>query len=373
MAIKGIMGSDEFVRSRAVDPSDRSHIWSRRVLKGVIIAFFVIYSLGTIAPFYFLFVRTFVSTKDSTELHLWIPPMEEANLNYNIGNLSVFYNLDLQQMKEDLGIPPTIYLNPKWSLKKVGKEFGISEEELRTYFRPFSRYLGWIVLFRDERFWPSILRTVLLTVSGIIGVNLLSILTATALAGLRRRDQMFVYNFYLLQTVIPAFLILLPQMTLVKWVMGLIPGAMESGMTRQISQLLMLALMYMQGGALSVMIFTSFISTMPTELENSAEIDGASRWEYIWHILLPNMKVPVASLTVIRLPRLWNDFLRPFVYLDPDNSTFLPLIQGFTGQFTTNFQVVFTGVFVSILPLLTIYIIFRRWFVQGVMAGAVKG
>ena len=81
----------------------------------------------------------------------------------------------------------------------------------------------------------------------------------------------------------------------------------------------------------------------------------------------------MASLTVIMLPLVWNQFLQPYVYLDPANTTLLPLIQSDTGQYTTNFQVTYTGVFVSIIPLLVVYILFRRWFTRGVMAGAVKG
>jgi len=42
-------------------------------------------------------------------------------------------------------------------------------------------------------------------------------------------------------------------------------------------------------------------------------------------------------------------------------------------QYTTNYQVVYTAIFISVLPLVILYILFRRWFIQGVMAGAVKG
>lgn len=347
--------------------------WRKRALQVVIMVFFAVYSVVTITPFFFLFLRTFIRTQEASDLHLWIPPMEEANLNAGIGNLSVFYNLDLQKMKERFGIPVTEYLNPKWSLRQVAEKYGIPEERMQRYFAPFTRYNGWIVLFSDQRFWPSIGRTFLLTVASVIGINILSILTGTALAGLRRKDQMFVYNVFLLQAVIPTMLIILPQFMLIQWLLRRIPGYDEPGLTRHIGQLVMLVFIYVKGTALSTMIFASYISTIPRELEESATIDGASRWQYIRHILLPLMKVPIASLTVIVLPGFWNDFLQPYVYLDANNTTLLPLIQSFTGQYTTNFQVVFTGVFVSILPLVVIYLIFRGWFVRGVMAGAIKG
>ena len=115
------------------------------------------------------------------------------------------------------------------------------------------------------------------------------------------------------------------------------------------------------------------IEAIPKELEEAAEIDGANPLQYFWYVLLPLMKVPMASLTVIFLPLIWNDFIYPFIYLDHNNTTILPLIQSYSGQYASNFQVIYTGVFMSILPLVFIYILFRRWFVAGALAGAVKG
>ncbi|MEA3335037.1 MAG: carbohydrate ABC transporter permease [Chloroflexota bacterium] len=345
----------------------------RRVLRSAILAFFVIYALLTIAPFYFLFVRTFIDTKDSTDLHLWPPPIGEISMDAGIGNLSIFYNLDLQKVKDDWGIPNTEYLNPKWKLSRIAEEYSISQDTIREYLRPFGRYNGWIVLFSNEDFWPSILRTMTVTVLGVVGLSMLGIFTGTGLAGLRYGYQRFFYALYLLEVVIPPFLILLPQFYMVNKIQALIPGSGEPGTIRNISQLAVIVALYIKGGALSTMIYTSAIGAIPRDLEESAEIDGASRWQYIWYILLPLMKVPIASLTVIVLPFFWNDFLQPFVYLDPKNSTLLPLIQSFTGQYTTNFQIVFTGVFISIIPLVLIYILFRKWFVAGVMEGAIKG
>lgn len=335
--------------------------------------FLVIYAAVTLLPFYFLLVRTFVATKDSTELWLWPPPAEEVNLDAQIGNLAVYLSLDLEKVREDLDIPTTDYLNPKLSLKKIGGMYGISEARLKSYFFPFVRYTGWTILLTNDQFWFSIARTLFVTLGGIVGVNLLSFLTGAALAGLRRRYQMWIYSLYLFQTVIPGMLILVPQFVMVQWLLRLIPGYESPGLTRHICQLLTIILMYSRGGAVAIMVYTSFIATIPRELEDSAAIDGASRWRYLLGILLPNMKVATASLTVIRLTTFWNDFLRPYVYLDSKNTTLLPLVQSFAGEYSTNFQVIYTGVLVSILPLAVVYLVFRRWFIRGVMAGAIKG
>jgi ABC-type glycerol-3-phosphate transport system permease component len=134
-----------------------------------------------------------------------------------------------------------------------------------------------------------------------------------------------------------------------------------------------LVLLNIKGGALGAMIFTAYISSIPKELEEAAEIDGASTLQYLRHILLPLLKIPMATLTIIVLPSLWNDFMGPYIYLDQSNTTLLPLIQSYTGTYTTNFQVSYTGIFISVIPLVLIYILFRNWFIRGAMSGAIKG
>jgi ABC-type glycerol-3-phosphate transport system permease component len=83
--------------------------------------------------------------------------------------------------------------------------------------------------------------------------------------------------------------------------------------------------------------------------------------------------VPIASLIVIMLPIFWNQFLEPYVYLDPNVHTLLPLVYSIQGEYQTNFQMQYAAVFLSILPLVVVYLIFRRFFIEGVMAGAIKG
>ena len=102
-------------------------------------------------------------------------------------------------------------------------------------------------------------------------------------------------------------------------------------------------------------------------------IDGASRLKYVRYVVLPLLKVPIVSLVVIYMPLIYNQFLEPYVYLDPKNSTLLPFTQSAVGQFSTNFQVIYSAIVASVVPIVLVYLLFRRFFVEGVMAGAVKG
>lgn len=345
----------------------------KRIFNIGVALFLVLYAVITLFPFYVLFVRTFIATKETTDLHLWIPPVEEISLDAELGNLTVYYGLDIKKLKQDLGIPLTEYIPARTTLGQISQDYDIPIEKMRGYFAGYSRYNGWMVLFSKGDLWGPLLRSLLITLVSLAGLNILSILTGYGLAGLRRRDQMFIYNFYLLQMVIPPMLIILPQFLIVQRLVRLFPNSDAPGATRYAAQILSVILLNIQGGALSTMIYTSAIGAIPRELEESAMIDGAGRLQYFFHILLQLLKVPIASVIVIMLPGLWNQFLQPYIYLDANNATLLPFIQQYTGQYTTNSQVIYTGVLVSVLPLVVVYVAFRRWFISGVMAGAVKG
>ena len=345
----------------------------RRILERGVIVLFVVYAILTITPFYILFIRTFVGTKYSADLHLWIPPQEDVNLDAQVGNLATYFDLNLAQFKQDMGIPVTDLISPRKTLRDVGQAYGISEEKLKAYFAPFSIYNGWISMLGSGKFWPAVARTLIITVCSLLFLNVLSVMTGYGLAGLRRWDQRLWYGIYLLRAVIPPMLIILPQFLIFQWLLQFVPTYETPGAPRTVSQLLAIILLWARGGALPVMIMVAAIDAIPKELEEAAEIDGASPFQYFRYILLPLMKVPMASLTVIFLPLIWNDFIHPFIYLDQANTTILPLIQTFSGQYSSNLQVIYTGVLLSILPLVVVYVMFRRWFIQGALAGAVKG
>lgn len=350
----------------------------RQLLKVFAIVVMTVYTLVTLFPFYALIIRSFVPTKIATDLHLWIPESEEVSMDAQVGNLAVFYDLDLRDMKDALGIPQTEFLMARVTLREVSEQYNIPEEEIKAFFSGFYTYNGWITLLtgtlQSTTFWAALGRTLFITAVSLVFLMGLSIMTGYGLAGLKRRDQMFVYNIYLLQMVIPAMLILLPQYQLLQWFFKLFPTyKVQGALSRNALQLLAIILINIKGTALSTMIFTSAISSIPGEMEDSAMIDGASRLQYVRHILLPLLKVPIVSLTVIQLPLIYNQFLQPYVYLDPGNTTLLPFIQSTAGQFSTNFQVIYSAILASVVPLVLVYLVFRRFFVEGVLAGAIKG
>lgn len=348
--------------------------WGKRVFRAGVFTFFTLYALITLFPFYILFVRSFVGTAESAELHLWIPEQREFSANARIGDMASLMGVSLRQMKDDLGIPQTDFITPSVTVGEIAATYEIPEQDILDYFAAYSVFGGWRKILLGGEFLPALMRTTIVTIVSVLLINVLSLMTGYGLAGLQRRDQVIVYNLYLLQLIIPPMLIILPQFLLVRSLWEFVPGYDVAGSTsRVVSQLGVLVLVNIKGTALSTMIYTSYISSIPRELEEAATVDGASRWQYFLYVLVPLMKVPAASLTVIMLPIFWNDFLQPFIYVDRENTTILPLIQGFAGDFATDFQASFAALFLSLLPLVVIYIVFRRLFIRGVMSGAIKG
>ena len=323
----------------------------------VITAALILYVIITLIPFYFLFVRSFVATKDSTQLHLWIPPAEEVNMDYKLGNLATYYNLDMDAFKTRFGLSG--YINPNITMQKLADKYEIPPEEIREYLRPIIRYNGFFTILNNG-FMRSVGNTLIIVVGTLTLGGMLSIMTGSVLARFRKRWHRSVYNLYLCSMIIPTTVTMLPCFMIVRS-LGLYNNHLA------------LILLGAQGGAIPIMIFTNYIATIPVELYESVEIDGGSRLTYFWHILLPNMATPFATYVAIMLPNVWNNMLNGVLYLSPEKQPVTALINSLSGTYATNYQAMFSGLFMSVLPLLIVYLCFQDLFVKSSMAGAVKG
>lgn len=330
----------------------------RTITKTIISIILILYGIATLIPFYFMFVRAFVPTNMTSELHLWIPKTNDFNMDSGYGNMSVYLSLDTEKFKEEMGI--NSYISPNMTFKQISKEYNIPEEKIFNYMNPFYKYNGWFVVFKSSEHMRSLITTILITLTSIFLGAFISIATGSVLAGFKKRWHMFVYNLYLMQIIIPPVMIMLSLYLIVKF--------LHLNFTYTV-----LVLLFIQGGALSTMLFTSYISTIPGELKESVDIDGGNRFRYFFSILLPLCKVPFASYTVIVLPWIWNDLLYGMLFLRQDQYTFVPLLNLMQGKYSTNLQAMYAAFCISLIPILLLYLIFQKFFVKAQLAGAIKG
>ncbi|MCE7986558.1 MAG: carbohydrate ABC transporter permease [Caldilinea sp. CFX5] len=130
------------------------------------------------------------------------------------------------------------------------------------------------------------------------------------------------------------------------------------------------------GTALTFGIFLmrQYIQTLPTELEDAAHIDGCSDFGVFRHIILPLCKPAIASLAIFTFVRVWNDFLWPLIALNrPQNYTLTVGVANLQGEFMTDWGVIFAGAALAALPMIIFFLLFQRYFLEGVRMGAIKG
>lgn len=127
--------------------------------------------------------------------------------------------------------------------------------------------------------------------------------------------------------------------------------------------------------AFGIFFFRQYISSINDELMDAARIDGASEFGIFWRIILPIIAPGMTSMGLIFFMRSWNDYLGPLIYLkSPQNHTITLAINSLSGGagLTAWGEQMALSV-ISLLPLLIIFLVFQRQFVEGITAGAVKG
>ena len=129
------------------------------------------------------------------------------------------------------------------------------------------------------------------------------------------------------------------------------------------------------GAGLAVFMFSGFVKSIPIEIEEAADVDGAGPLRTFFQVVLPIMKPTFVSVAILETMWIWNDFLLPYKTLDIKSFKTIPihiqyLNQGFGHQDTT---VLMALIILSILPIIVFYFACQKYIIEGVVAGAVKG
>ncbi|WP_320128515.1 carbohydrate ABC transporter permease [uncultured Sphaerochaeta sp.] len=133
-------------------------------------------------------------------------------------------------------------------------------------------------------------------------------------------------------------------------------------------------LIYIAGAtSFGTLLYCSFIQGIPKEIEESASIDGCSPFSTFWRIVFPLLKPCTASMLILQGVGIWNDFLMPMMVMPANHPKTINVeIFSFIGEFQVRYDVLFSGTFVAIVPVIIVFIVLQKYFVNGIMSGAVK-
>ena len=123
----------------------------------------------------------------------------------------------------------------------------------------------------------------------------------------------------------------------------------------------------------SVYLLVTFFRTVPEELFESARIDGAGDLYILWKIVLPLSLPAILTLVVVNSLYVWNDLLIAIIFIQDDaKRTLMAGISVFQGRYNNQVPLTMAGMVIASAPMLLLYIVFQRHFIQGLMAGAIK-
>jgi len=144
------------------------------------------------------------------------------------------------------------------------------------------------------------------------------------------------------------------------------------GLFKTIHGMILIQIAY--GLAFSVLLYRSFIATIPRDLDEAAIIDGARPWAIFFKVILPLLKPVTVTLIVVQSIAIFNDFTNPLYYLPgKENVTVQLTLFNFQSQFQSQFNLLFMNILLVTIPPLLVFIFFNRQIVAGMTAGAVKG
>ena len=232
----------------------------------------------------------------------------------------------------------------------LARDFSPTNFSLDNYFRtfevaPFGRYY---------------LNSIVVAVSVTVLQILISSLAAFAFARLRFRGREAIFLFYLATLMIPFPVTLIPNFLIIRnfgwydtYLALIVPGLFS---------------------VFSTFLLRQYYRGIPLDFDEAARMDGASSLRIWWQIIVPLSGPVLATLTIFVFQGVWNDFLWPLVVTTSEQMRTIPVgLAAFVGQYSTAWDLLMAGSVIALLPVLVIYVLGQKWFVQGIALSGMGG
>lgn len=185
-------------------------------------------------------------------------------------------------------------------------------------------------------------------------------LAAYALARLEFPGRKVVFGFIVATLFVPPVILIIPNYEIVGrlyWLDTLIAIIVPTA-----------------ANAFGVFFLRQFFLQLPRELEESAFLDGANRWQTFWRIVLPLSKPALATLALLAFLTNWNDFLWPvYVLFSPENQTLQAGLSTLQSANSVRYDLLMAGAVIASVPVLVLFAIAQRYVIEGVSRSGLKG
>ena len=232
----------------------------------------------------------------------------------------------------------------EWPIKLLPETFTLDNYKNVWNELPFGKWL-----------FNSVLVTTIQTITNVF----FSALAGFAFARLEFKGRKLIFGLLLSSLMIPGIILLVPKFIILN----------EFRLINSYAGLIIPGLV----GVTNIFLMKQFFETIPKDLEQAALIDGCSYFRIFWQVFLPISKPALAAVAIYTFQGSWNEFLWPVIVTYTENMYTLPLgMASLRTELMTDWPLLMAGTILISLPTLAIFIIFQRYFVQGVASAGLK-
>lgn len=216
-------------------------------------------------------------------------------------------------------------------------------------------------LLEQIPFMKYFFNSIVVSFISVVFILITGSLAAFYIARYKYKWNNALFFFFLMGMMIPIKLGIVPLFILMK----------NMGLTNTLWSLIF---MYTATGIpLSMLILTGFFKTMPLELEEAARMDGANDLRILWNVVLPLMRPALGTVFIINFIQSWNDFFFPLIFITNEaKKTITVGMLSLFGEYSADWGSLFAGLTLSSVPMIVLFFIASKQFMEGITAGAVK-
>lgn len=217
-------------------------------------------------------------------------------------------------------------------------------------------------ILNQPSFWLMLRNSLVVMLATTGCVVIVCSLAAFVFARVQFRGKGLAFNLFTLGLMFPINVAILPVYLVLR----------QMGLTNHLSGVVLVQVAFLLSS--NILILRGFFTSIPSELQDAALIDGCNIAGFFWRILLPLARPAISAIAALTMIVSWNDLLVPLVVLDKDTLWTLPLgTMQFQGQYGQDLALVAAFLTLSAIPTIAFYFIAERQIISGLTAGALKG
>jgi raffinose/stachyose/melibiose transport system permease protein len=242
---------------------------------------------------------------------------------------------------------------------------------------PMSLPEDWLQLFRNiadiwtspnVQYKSSFMTSVVITIGSLAAITFFSSQAAWVLVRTKSKLSNFFFIMFVAAMVIPFQIVMFP---LLSW-FRVVYQVVGIKLLRTVGGMILSYLGF--GMSLSIFMYHGFIKSIPYELEEAANIDGASRIGTFYRIVYPILKPIHATVLVLNGIWIWNDYLLPLLVLGKGNRIMtIPLaVSNFAGAYVKQWDLILTSILMAMIPVIIFFLFAQKSIIKGMVQGSIK-